>query len=297
MDIISPINRRAALGGGALLSVVGAGPVFAREGTGGVFAQTLFDPKDPRAAMLILAKLQGDVSGRTVYGYQRGQVYGLVGGQGLPIEKYGRRIYDYEGGGVGRSRILANGDIETVSRSWLFYTDPETGEYIKQFRNPYTGETLDVPPFRGGISGGTLTPNGPKVSASFTMESTAIGRPIKLEVKTVGPHSWVSRQAFTRWTPKGSTKARTEFTLDTWTVKTTDLANAALTLIPSTSSWTSQTEWQTWLKMPEDQAGQQLWRADGTKMTAIDQLPERFVRHSRDEHGGILTDPLEFGAA
>ena len=287
------IDRRAALIGGGILSVAAIAtlPVDADAAT-----RSDVDTDDPRAMMMILAKLQGDVAGKTTYGYQRGRVFGLVGGQGLPLDRYGRRLYDYEGATVGRSRILANGDVETKSRSWLFYTDPATGAYIKRWANPITGKTVDVPPFRGGISGGTLTPNGPKVSANFTMESTVFNAPTRLEFVTIGDRTWVTRHAFTRWTPKGSTQARTEFTMDTWVARTRDLSNPRLTAIPSTSSWTSQTEWQTWLQMPEGQPGQQLWKSDGMKVYSIADLPPKFVAQAKAEHPGILTDQIVFDA-
>ena len=287
------IDRRTALIGGSILTAaaVASLPVTADAAT-----KAALDVKDAKAMMMILAKLQGDLSGKPVYGYQRGQVYGLIGGQGLGLDQYGRRLYDYEGASVGRSRVLPNGDVETKSRSWLFYTDPVTGAYLKTWRNPMTDKDVTVPPFRGGISGGTLTPNGPKVSANFTMESTVFGKPAHLEFVTIGDRTWVSRHAFTRWTPKGATKARTEMTMDTWVVATRDLTNSRLTAIPATSSWTSQTEWQTWLQMPEGQAGQQIWRSDGMKVTTVAALPAAFVAQCKAEHGGILTDPIDWAA-
>lgn len=252
---------------------------------------------DPKFHMMTLAKLQGDLSGKPLYGYSRGRVFGLIPGSGLPIADYGRRLYDYEGASVGRSRLLPNGDVETVSRSFLFYTDPATGAYLDEWVNPITGKTVKVPPFRGGISGGTLTPNGPKVSASFTMESSVFNRPPKLEFVTLGDRSFITRTAYTRWTPKGATQARTEFTQDDWVVKTADLLNQKLTGIPATTAWTSQTEWQTWLEMPPGQPGAQLWRSDGMKTPRMADLPPAFLAQVAARHPGILTDPLEFTPA
>ena len=288
------LDRRLALFGAGIASAAALGVIPVRADAA---SKLLFDTGDPVAMMNILARLQGDVSGRMIYGYQRGQVYGLIGGAGLPLTEYGRRLYDYEGASVGRSRVLPNGDIETKSRSWLFYTDPMTGAYMTTWRNPITGKDVPVPPFRGGISGGTLTPKGPKVSASFTMESTVFNAPTALEFVTIGDRTWVSRHAFTRWTPKGSTLARTEFTMDTFVTRTRDLTNKRLTTIPSTSSWTSQTEWQTWLAMPPGQPGQQLWRSDGMKTHAIADLPPAFVAECDARHPGILTDAITFDAA
>ncbi len=251
---------------------------------------------DPRFHMHTLARLQGDLSGRPLYGYSRGKVFGLTPGAGLPIADYGRRLYDYEGGSVSRSRLLPDGNIETVSRSFLFYTDPETGAYLAEWTNPVTGRTVPVPPFRGGISGSVLTPMGPKVSASFTMESTVFGRPPRLEFVTMGDVTFVSRVAFTRWTPKGESRARTEYTQDDWVVRTADLLDSRRTTLSATSAWTSQTEWQTWLEMPPGTPGAQLWRANGMKTHRLEDLPPAFLAEVEAKHPGILTDPLEFTA-
>ncbi|QMW23439.1 DUF1838 family protein [Sandaracinobacteroides saxicola] len=284
-------NRRQFVATTGLLTLAATAGLSVRADAA---SRATFDPKDPRFNMLTLARLQNDLSGKVQFGYSKGRVFGLNPGAGLPIPDYGKRLYDYEGASVSRTRELPNGDIETVSRSWLFYTDPATGAYLKEWRNPYTGQTVPVPPFRGGIGGGTLTPNGPKVSANFTMESTVFNRPTELEFTTIGDKTWVSRAAFTRWTPKGATQARTEMTLDTWVMLTRDLLNPRLTSIPATSSWTSQTEFQTWLKNPPEQKGAQLWKSDGTKMSRLADLPPAFVAQCNAEHPGILTDPLEF---
>ncbi|WP_448586969.1 DUF1838 family protein [Thermaurantiacus sp.] len=291
-----PLNRRRALGLLALSAAVAP--------SGAVGARPARKPRalpplpldDPAFHLLTLAKLQGDLSGRPVYGYSRGKVFGLTPGEGLALADYGRRLYDYEGGSVSRSRRLADGNIETVSRSFLFYTDPETGAYLTQWRNPVTGRLVPVPPFRGGISGSVLTPLGPKVSANFTMESTVFGRPPRLEFVVMGDQCVVSRVAFTRWTPKGATKARTEYTQDDWVVATADLLDPTLTHLPAASAWTSQTEWQTWLDMPPGTPGAQLWRANGIKTHRLEDLPAGFLEQVARTHPGILTDPLDFPA-
>lgn len=279
----------AGLSAAALATAPAAAAPRARGGT-----RPALPLDDPRFHMLTLAKLQGDLSGRPLYGYSRGKVFGLTPGEGLPIADYGRRLYDYEGGSVARSRLLPDGNVETVSRSFLFYTDPETGAYLSQWTNPVTGRTVPVPPFRGGISGSVLTPTGPRVSANFTMESTVFGRPPRLEFVTMGDVTFVSRVAFTRWTPKGATRARTEYTQDDWVVATADLLDPKRTSLPATSAWTSQTEWQTWLEMPPGTPGAQLWRAVGMKTHRLEDLPPAFLAEVAAKHPGILTDPLEF---
>lgn len=252
--------------------------------------------KDPAFNLSALTRLEGDVREKVTYGFQYGQVYGLLNGKDLPLNEFGRKLYGYEGAGVRKARILPDGSVQSVSRGWLFYTDPETGEYINSFKNPYTNEMVTVPVFRAGISGGTATINGPKTSANFTMESTVYGRPPLLEYKFFKDRAWISRSAYTRWQPRGETAKRTEMTLDVWDCAAADLFNPRKSYIPSHSTWTSQTEFQTWLKMPADTSGHQLWRSDGMRVDTISQLPERFVARCMADPAlkAALTDPLVF---
>jgi Protein of unknown function (DUF1838) len=256
------------------------------------------DLKDPAFVLSVLSRLQGDVSERLTYGFQYGQVYGLLNGRDLPLNEYGRKIYGYEACGLRKSRILPDGSVQTVSRGWLFYTDPETGAYIGSFKNPYTNEIVDVPVFRAGISGDIATVTGPKTSANFTMESTVFGRPPQLDFKFFAGRAWVSRHAFTRWQPRGEAAKRTEMTLDVWDCATADLFNRRRSTIPNRATWTSQTEFQTWLRMPPNISGHQLWRSDGMRVNAIADLPSRFVERCMADPGikAALTNPLVFPA-
>jgi hypothetical protein len=286
------VSRRNVLGVAVVTSAaMFAGvPVLAREARGRVPASV--DLQDPAFNMMTLARLQGDISGRISYIYRKGEVVGIAAGRGLPIEDYGKRMYTFEGGGLRRSRVREDGSIETRSRNWLFYTDPETGEFLDEFENPYTGEFVAVPAFRAGISGSVLTVNGPEVRAAFNMQSTVFGRPTLLQYSFLGDTAWVSRYAFTRWTPPGEDQARTEFTLDVWTCRAEDLFDEALTYVPNTYSWTSQTEFQTWLAMPDDFEGNQVWSTHGASSYQLNELPEHFVARSRERMEDLLTDPL-----
>jgi Protein of unknown function (DUF1838) len=301
MDILTnapALCRRDMLG---VASIIGAAAmagsdVYAASGRASVPAGV--DLKDPAFNLSTLTRLQGDVRERVTYGFQYGQVYGLLNAKDLPLNEFGRKIYSYEGGGVRKARLLPDGSVQSVSRGWLFYTDPVTDEYITSFVNPYTNESVEVPVFRAGISGDTATINGPKTSANFTMESTVYGRPPQLEYKFFGDRAWISRYAFTRWQPRGQPNKRIEMTLDVWDCARGDVFNARKSYIPSRSTWTSQTEFQTWLKMPADIGGHQLWRADGVRVNRIADLPERFVARCMADPAiaAALTDPLVFPA-
>jgi hypothetical protein len=249
---------------------------------------------DPAFNVTVLGKLQGDLSGKVHYSYSVGLVFGLVPGEGPPLADYGRLLYRVEGVAVRMSRQAANGNIEERSRNWMFYRDAETGQYLDEFRNPYTGELLKVPTFRGGISGTVMTPNGPQVSANFSMESTVFNKPVRLDWRFVGDRALISRYAFTRWKESSSGNVKTEMTLDSWVCQIADLIDQQkLSRIPSTYNWTSQTEWQTWLGM-KGRPGGLLWRIDRMLVSDIEELPRDFVERCEQLLPGKLSEPLSW---
>ncbi len=291
------LSRRDALGalaaGGSLaaLAVPQVAEAAPRKAPDFATLAASLPTRDPAFNVRTIGRLQGDISGRVHYSYSQGTVFGLVPAEGPPLADYGRLIYRTEGVSVRMSRARADGAIEDRARNWMFYCDPDTSEYITEFRNPYTGETLPVPTFRGGIGGNVMTINGPQVSATFTMESTVFNRPLQLDYKFVGDTAWIHRHAFTRWKEGATGFQKTEMTLDAWVCRIADLANEKLTMIPSSYSWTSQTEWQSWLKM-RGKPGAMLWRNDSIKADSIDLLPRRFVAQCEKMMPGKLAEPL-----
>ncbi len=284
------IGRRGVIAGSTLLTAatMAGGKVSAHD-----MAKAI-ETDDPKFNLLTVARLEGNLTGAIIYSYARGQVHGLVPSDTLALDDYGKRIYDYEGLTIKRSRLRDDGAVESVSRALMLFVDPITGEYMKKFHNPYTGEVVPIKPFIGGISGTVMTENGPEYVANFSLESTVLNKPIALDYVTIGETTWVKRNAYTRWNPKGEDQAKTEFTLDVWQMKTADLNNASLSHIPSSHSWTSQTEWQTWTKMPDGHPGFVLWRSDGTKLQDLDQLPIKLREEISLREPAFLTAPLVF---
>ncbi|MEM6802750.1 MAG: DUF1838 family protein [Bacteroidota bacterium] len=252
-----------------------------------------YNLSDPRDQLLIFEKLKGDLSGKQTYGYSEGRVFGIRPDQPEDLDLFGKEVFRFAGCGMHIKRINEDKDIETKSRSWLLYQDPKSGEFIDKMKNPYTGEEVVVPPFRGGIRGSVMTPTGPKVSANFSMESTAIGRPIHLVFTEMGDRVHVTRHAFTRWFEKKSQTHRTEMTLDTYDFDKEALYDKSLTHIPADSHWTSQTSWLSLLNMSEV-PGHMIWATNGICFFEQSQLPEKFVRATKEKQPDIFEKPLSW---
>lgn len=292
------LGRRKSLGllGGlsamAFLSSCNSSEVSAQELsiTGKELAYDLNDPKDK---LLIFEKLKGDLSGKQTFNYSEGRVFGIRPDLPDSLNDFGKEVFRYSGCGINIKRSLDNGNVETKSKGWLLYQDPKTGDFLERMKNPYTGEEVEVPPFRAGIRGGVMTPEGPVVDANFTMESTAFGAPLNLVFTDMGTRMHITRHAFTKWFEKKSQTWRTEMTLDTYDFDKSYLMDRAFMHIPSDSHWTSQTSWLSLLKMAGT-PGHMIWTSSGTTFYKKSDLPKAFLAATESKQPEIFSTPLSW---
>ena len=105
-------------------------------------AKTL-DPTNPEDALKIAARFQcGEEEGETAVFHFSGNIYSRVPGE--------RDRLLFKGEGMNIRRCIYYSDpvrgpgYRIISREVLFYIDPETGEVVDTWENPWTGETVDV---------------------------------------------------------------------------------------------------------------------------------------------------------
>ncbi len=125
-------RRQLIAGAGGLAGVAGLGTsVSAGAGTRSL------DLDDPEDNLKALIKLQADLSGKDAISGFPGEVWGWVPGEGnrLLFRSYG----------IGASHV------ERVDNGWrfyhreiLYYLDPESGEILQHWDNPYTGQRVEV---------------------------------------------------------------------------------------------------------------------------------------------------------
>ncbi len=250
-----------------------------------------YDLNDPKDKLLIFEKIQGDISGKMTFSYSEGRVFGIRPDKPDSLNVFGKEVFRYSGCGMKIMRLLDNGNVETKSKGWLLYRDPNTGAFLSKMINPYTGQEIEVPPFRAGIRGGIMTPEGPQVDANFNMESTAIGVPLNLVFTDMGDKMHITRHAFTKWFEKKSQTWRTEMTLDTYDIDKKYLYDKSYTHIPAEYHWTSQTSWLSILKMA-DTPGHMIWTSSGSTFSSKDDLPADFIAATEEKQPDIFAEPL-----
>ena len=105
-------------------------------------ARTL-DPNVPEDAIEISKRLQcGEADGEPAVYYWSGHAYSRVRGE------RDRHLFNLEGMNIRQCVSVTDPERGTgyrqVSREIMLYTDPETGEVLREWENPWTGETNTV---------------------------------------------------------------------------------------------------------------------------------------------------------
>lgn len=126
------IGRRDALLGAAGIGAValaGASPVTAKA-TAGPVTQA----EQLRAYIL----MRGALDDRVVTGWAQARYFGMVDAQATPL-------FSVVSATLTRYRPAPNGGFEAIGAEFAFFVDSATGKVLERFRNPYTGETVDIP--------------------------------------------------------------------------------------------------------------------------------------------------------
>ncbi len=239
--------------------------------TGWAVADEDLDPSDPADNILAWVKLHGNTDGGDVFRYGHLTAYGQPNGE------KSQKLFQMVSLTKVAYKDMGDGNFE--SRTWGcgLYADPDTGEFIDEFTNPYNDKKITLKPYCGNISGSIFdVKEGLKSIASFQMESTVFGRPYILDWIITGDKVTVSRSAATQWEEKSSGKTKYESSVDTFHTTMSELSDKSLTSVDARYQYTLSTEWMTMLDMGTT-PGYMLWAGSTTKHDSLDEIPSDFL--------------------
>jgi hypothetical protein len=248
---------------------------------------------DPEFALRCWTRLNADLEGGAWWTFQSGTVHGFrPQADELALHDFAKRLYGYRACVLRRAWLRHDGSVEVRARSWNFYTDAETGVYIRELRNPYTGELVQCPPRASPPGTQVQTPNGPRFDAApFPVESSERDRPLRLDYAVLGEHAWVRRSAFTRFKPPDTTWWKLEADFLTHTARLADLLDGGTGHVPNTTAHNLVAEWQTWMNM-HGSPGHILFVGQGSQVDDPRRLPADFRAAVDAEFPGTLEQRL-----
>ena len=228
----------------------------------------MLDPNIPADAFEISKRVQcGEKDGTPAVYYWSGKIYARV--QGEPD----RHIFNGEGMNVRQCVAVEDSKrgkgYRLVSREVMFYTDVKTGEIIRKWANPLSGEMVDV-----------MQINNDPVNSRPSFPITADGKPTSISVRSQGRWMFMPFEAPLYYENPlaggyqdyigGKYHAMEIFDFAFDAAEMLDTKNP--TAYPSVS-WVRISDWMPWMKM-RGRDGQLVFNAMGAKLKSFDELPK-----------------------
>lgn len=187
-----------------------------------------------------------------------GNIYAFIPGEKKKL------LFKIVGMSVSRCIPTEEGSWDFTSRELTYYLNPETGETLHKWDNPWTGQTVPVMhvannPVQGHFKG--------KFPAPVEGDSTTF----VFDIFPTYPNPLAEDPKFAEYCPHPTYQAAELFKI---TVPTADLLNADL---PSVSqlklSWDRIGQWLPWMKMSAT-PGHLIYSAYGSKVDGLSGLPQ-----------------------
>ena len=180
-----------------------------------------------------------------------------------------------------------DGSYEILGNMLTFFRDVDSGEMIRDYRNPYTGKVNKVSPNIRRASLG----RGMNISTMGSRPTSFIeqmpDKPLILDW-TFGPKTvWMHNQ--TSYPPGLSSPRVQRMTMFAPLDEFLDQDNLSLSTMFTA---TVLMPWLPWMDM-DNVEGHTLWHASGVKLDSIDQLPEEYSKRMMAEHPELSGFNLE----
>lgn len=215
-------------------------------------ALDLHAPADNYQAFM---RTRGDISGEEVVYYWTGEIHSFV------PDQQSVHLFDVAGYNIARFEEYEEGYL-MLSREVLLYLDPETGEILREWFNPFTGRSEQVVhAWNDPVNGEMPRSDG---NWEFSMPFTDLGN---------GMISWDLRILVTYPSPLPASQFP-EFSgsdlyqgceLFGFIVSKDDLENTELTSVPASLTWTRIGQWLPWMRMA-DKPGYLIYHCSGSKL-------------------------------
>ena len=203
-------------------------------------------------------KVRASTDGEQSFLTWAGSVYSVVPGE--------RKQHLFQIVGMSAARCIANpeGGWDFTSRELTFYLDPDTGEILRKWKNPWTQEVLPVVHVaNNGVQGLFKRP----FPAIVEGETTAF----VFDLFSYYPNPLADDRRFAPYSPQPIYQATELFKL---TVPTAELRNEEITSVSKVMlAWDRIGPWVPWMKMG-DRPGYLVYSAWGGKVAGFSDLPQ-----------------------
>lgn len=274
------MKRRTALG------LIGAAATAPTVGIAAARPNLLdLDTSNPEHLLMITRKLAHTMDDSTVFWWA--QLRRMV-----VVDKIVTPMWDVWVSAILNTRDVDDrGGYETTAISMVFYTDVETGEYLEQFNNPFTGKTVDIGYFPARPSKRLSTLDGPKPGRERPGYNVTVSHPLG-PAMIEGNDVWVRDDDATQMEPM-TPDAGPPFRVNDWSTyhgALSDVANPDVANAPATWHFNDILSFPPWLGM-NDMPGDFVSRGFGRKVDSFAGMPDGLQALIKRRHPDVFDDP------
>jgi len=249
-----------------------------------------FDPANPAHVALAFRKLAWSMDESLTFQWLHGTRYGVQGSLVTPF-------WEMHVGTWFRAHDIGGGSYEVRSAGANFYTLPGAPKLLEKFRNPYTGETVDIPYAAPSVTTALYDEKGRRpfddIPGTKTTSKTDVG-PAWVQGNEVSVRADITVHAEPLDPGKRTLTAQD---MSTFTGSIADVMNPDAANPPSRHMFNDILDYPAYLRMG-DQPGTYFSRCHGRKVYRYGEMPAawralfeaKFPDAARDP-GGVLHRP------
>ncbi len=267
------LSRREILAGAGGLAVFAA-PLSSLPGDDPGLLPALAGPADQLRALI---RLQASLREEDVPWWYTGIIYGAE------EDKAPRLLFAFEGMEMYWMRHLDGGEYELVGHTVSFLRNAETGDWLREWNNPYSGKLLEVPAAVQGGGAGRGFNYSVKGIRPTPFLSQMPERPPAYRMVAGGGQIWMTKE--TEY-PPGMQQPRLQ--RQTMNCSLQQFNDPNVQRLSTQFASTVFMPWRSWMNMGE-RPGHMIWHAAGLKLDSIDSLPSGYRERLEAEYPDKLT--------
>jgi hypothetical protein len=267
------LTRRDALGGFTLFGLAGTGMALPATAA----ATDLPDLESPAGNLRNLLRMSASLDPEDCPWYYNGTIFAIVG------EDAPKPIMTFQGMEMYWAKKLDEGRYWFTGNTVSFMTDVETGAWLREMKNPYTGKTVEVPAaVQGGNPDRGFYYSVDGVEPSWAADKIE-DKPLQLWWSAAGDYVWLHNETvYPPGLPQPRKQRQTNF------ARRDHFTDSSVRKIPATFSATFFSPWPHWMDMG-DRPGHVIWHASGAKLDSIKDLPDMYRARLEAEHPDRMT--------
>lgn len=254
-----------------LLAVVLAGPAAAVDTTSASGQQDTY------------MRMRASNDGREVFANWWVTVFAAIPGE-RP-----RELFRLDGYNVGRFIKAADGSAQFVSREVAYYRDSKTGEFLKEWNNPFTKETNTVLQVANDPVNHTL--GAPKAGEAGRFPFMQAGDDVFLRMDI--PLGYPNPLLPAEFPAESSGPMYVASEHFIFFAKTRDLEDSKQASVPLTYAWTRTGPWLPWMKMGT-RPGNLIYSGHGKKFARFEDLPADVREFTKANFPQYQTAPASY---